>query len=67
MLIGNKSDLAHRRAVSTQEGEQFARDNGLVFMETSAKTSHNVEEVRGLHGLQCSSFALLLLCSAANA
>lgn len=45
MLIGNKSDLAHRRAVSTQEGEQFAKDNGLVFMETSAKTAHNVEEV----------------------
>eukprot|EP00897_Mesotaenium_endlicherianum_P002651 jgi/Mesen1/2413/ME000157S01552 len=44
MLIGNKSDLAHRRAVSTQEGEQFAKENGLVFMETSAKTAHNVEE-----------------------
>ena len=50
MLIGNKSDLAHRRAVSTQEGEQFAKENGLVFMETSAKTAHNVEEVRGREG-----------------
>lgn len=48
MLIGNKSDLAHRRAVSTQEGEQFAKENGLVFMETSAKTAHNVEEVGGV-------------------
>ena len=48
MLIGNKSDLAHRRAVSTQEGEQFAKENGLVFMETSAKTAHNVEEVSGM-------------------
>ncbi len=45
MLIGNKSDLAHRRAVSTEEGEQFAKENGLVFMETSAKTAHNVEDV----------------------
>eukprot|EP00850_Spirogloea_muscicola_P020947 SM000232S07917 [mRNA] locus=s232:73935:75071:+ [translate_table: standard] len=44
MLIGNKCDLAHRRAVSTEEGEQFAKENGLVFMETSAKTAHNVEE-----------------------
>jgi len=44
MLIGNKSDLAHRRAVSTEEGEQFAKENGLVFMETSAKTAHNVED-----------------------
>ncbi|CAM6045861.1 unnamed protein product [Sphagnum compactum] len=44
MLIGNKWDLAHRRAVSTEEGEQFAKENGLVFMETSAKTAHNVED-----------------------
>ena len=26
------------------EGEQFARENGLIFLETSAKTAHNVEE-----------------------
>lgn len=45
MLIGNKSDLGHRRAVSTEEGEAFAKENGLVFMETSAKTAYNVEEV----------------------
>ncbi|KAL2476578.1 Glucose-1-phosphate adenylyltransferase small subunit [Abeliophyllum distichum] len=44
MLIGNKSDLAHRRAVSTEEGEQFAREHGLIFMEASAKTAQNVEE-----------------------
>jgi len=44
MLIGNKSDLTHRRAVSTEEGEQFAKEHGLVFLETSAKTAHNVEE-----------------------
>eukprot|EP00742_Colponemidia_sp_Colp-10_P001400 GILJ01001507.1.p1 GENE.GILJ01001507.1~~GILJ01001507.1.p1 ORF type:complete len:222 (-),score=23.80 GILJ01001507.1:34-699(-) len=44
MLIGNKSDLDHRRAVSTEEGEQFAREHGLIFLETSAKTAQNVEE-----------------------
>jgi Ras-related protein Rab-2A len=44
MLIGNKADLSHRRAVSTEEGEAFARDHGLVFLETSAKTALNVEE-----------------------
>jgi Ras-related protein Rab-2A len=48
MLIGNKCDLAHRRAVSTEEGEQFAKENGLVFMETSAKTALNVEDVRAI-------------------
>mmetsp|Transcript_10374 Transcript_10374/g.13482 ORF Transcript_10374/g.13482 Transcript_10374/m.13482 type:complete len:211 (+) Transcript_10374:144-776(+) len=44
MLIGNKSDLEHRRAVSTKEGEQFAEENGLIFLETSAKTAQNVED-----------------------
>lgn len=44
MVIGNKSDLAHRRAVSTEEGAQFAKENGLIFMETSAKTAQNVED-----------------------
>mmetsp|Transcript_79764 Transcript_79764/g.222025 ORF Transcript_79764/g.222025 Transcript_79764/m.222025 type:complete len:206 (-) Transcript_79764:91-708(-) len=43
MLIGNKSDLEHRRAVSTKEGEMFAQENGLVFLETSAKSAANVE------------------------
>merc|ERR1719181_1957849 len=43
MLIGNKCDL-ERREVSYEEGAQFARQHGLVFRETSAKTSQNVEE-----------------------
>ena len=46
MLIGNKSDLKHRRAVSTKEREAFAQENGLVFLETSAKSATNVETVR---------------------
>lgn len=44
MLIGNKSDLESRRDVRREEGEAFAREHGLVFMETSAKTACNVEE-----------------------
>uniref|UniRef100_A0A0D3FWW4 Uncharacterized protein n=2 Tax=Oryza TaxID=4527 RepID=A0A0D3FWW4_9ORYZ len=44
MLVGNKSDLSHRRAVSYEEGEQFAKEHGLIFMEASAKTAQNVEE-----------------------
>lgn len=43
MLIGNKNDLEHRRVVSTEEGKEFADAHGLIFMETSAKTSFNVE------------------------
>ncbi|CAG8522194.1 12861_t:CDS:2 [Ambispora leptoticha] len=44
MLIGNKSDLESKRAVSHEEGEAFAKQHGLFFMETSAKTAANVEE-----------------------
>jgi len=43
MLIGNKNDLEHRRAVTTEEGKAFADANGLIFLETSAKTAYNVE------------------------
>jgi len=45
MLIGNKMDLDSKRAVTTQEGEDFARKHGLSFLETSAKTADNVEQV----------------------
>ena len=38
------SDLESRRDVKKEEGESFAREHGLVFMETSAKTAANVEE-----------------------
>ncbi|KAM3821836.1 ras-related protein Rab-2B [Vipera latastei] len=44
MLIGNKSDMENRRVVQKEEGEAFAREHGMVFMETSAKTAANVEE-----------------------
>lgn len=37
--------LQHRRAVTTEEGEQFAKEHGLIFLETSARTAHNVEDV----------------------
>ena len=46
MLIGNKSDLGNRRAVTYAEGESFASQHNLIFLETSAKTDDNVEEVK---------------------
>merc|ERR1711934_1154354 len=44
MLIGNKCDDEDKRAVSKEEGEAFAKQHGLLLLETSAKTAHNVEE-----------------------
>jgi Ras-related protein Rab-1A len=38
LLVGNKCDLENR-AVSTEEGQEFANTQGIKFLETSAKTS----------------------------
>jgi len=43
MLVGNKSDLKHLRAVPTEEAKLFSTDNGLSFIETSALDASNVE------------------------
>jgi len=45
MLVGNKSDMESSRMVSKSEGETFAKRHGLLFMETSAKTGQNVDNV----------------------
>jgi Ras-related protein Rab-2A len=45
VLVGNKSDLSNRRTVSFEEGERFANEHDLLFMEASAKTAQNVDEV----------------------
>uniref|UniRef100_A0A8V5H9I2 Ras-related protein Rab-17 n=1 Tax=Melopsittacus undulatus TaxID=13146 RepID=A0A8V5H9I2_MELUD len=44
-LVGNKVDLAAEREVTTEEGEEFARTRGLLFMETSAKSNHQVNDI----------------------
>lgn len=44
MLIGNKKDLEAQRDVTYEEAAQFAKENGLIFVESSAKTGENVEE-----------------------
>ncbi|XP_057503650.1 ras-related protein RHN1-like isoform X2 [Actinidia eriantha] len=44
-LVANKSDLEPDREVETQEGEQLSQENGMVFIETSAKTSVNINEL----------------------
>ena len=47
LLVGNKCDLEKKRAVESERGEELARSHGIPFMETSAKTGHNINEVRG--------------------
>ncbi|KAM7509503.1 hypothetical protein LguiA_019956 [Lonicera macranthoides] len=45
LLVGNKVDLDANREVAIEEGEQYAKENGLFFLETSAKTAQNVNEL----------------------
>ena len=44
MLVGNKCDLQELRAVSTDDGVAFAKDENLLFIETSAKDATNVND-----------------------
>jgi GTPase SAR1 family protein len=43
-LVGNKSDLADRRAVTPVEAEGFADLHQLTYIETSARGGVNVQE-----------------------
>lgn len=47
VLVGNKSDLDEsKRQVTYEEADRFAKENGIaLFLETSAKSASNVEEV----------------------
>jgi len=44
-LAGNKADLSTKRQVEYEDAQAYAEDNGLLFMETSAKTAMNVNEL----------------------
>ncbi|XP_004705861.1 ras-related protein Rab-26 isoform X4 [Echinops telfairi] len=43
MLLGNKVDSTHEREVKREDGEKLAKEYGLPFMETSAKSGLNVD------------------------
>lgn len=45
VLVGNKTDLNDKREVTTQQGEEEAKKNNLMFVETSAKLGHNVKNL----------------------
>ncbi|KAG5682365.1 hypothetical protein PVAND_011721 [Polypedilum vanderplanki] len=44
ILVGNKKDLEETREVTFLEASNFAQENDLIFLETSAKTGESVEE-----------------------
>lgn len=44
ILVGNKCDLGKDRVVGTQEGLEFAKECGIMFIEVSAKNGNNVKK-----------------------
>jgi len=44
LLVGNKMDLVEKKVVEFTEAKEFADSLGISFLETSAKSAHNVEE-----------------------
>ncbi|KAH7447887.1 hypothetical protein KP509_01G125600 [Ceratopteris richardii] len=44
-LAGNKLDLASKRKVESEEAQSYAEENGLFYLETSAKSAQNVNEL----------------------
>jgi len=45
ILVGNKIDLSEKRKVTLEEAEQKAHSWSIRYIETSAKTKHNVDKV----------------------
>ena len=43
MLVGNKSDLKDKREVKKEDAIEFANDNHIGFIETSALEGSNVD------------------------
>ena len=44
ILVGNKIDLESERKITKEQGEKFAKDNGLDFFEISNQNGTNVQE-----------------------
>lgn len=45
VLVGNKADLHENRSVSSQEAQEYAEKNSMFFIETSAKTADNINQL----------------------
>ena len=43
MLIGNRSDKEDERVIPKERGEVIAKENNILFFETSAKTGVNID------------------------
>ncbi|MGY5878789.1 MAG: GTP-binding protein [Candidatus Thorarchaeota archaeon] len=44
VVVANKIDLVESRAVTKKDGQAYAKENGFIYVESSALTGENVEE-----------------------
>ena len=44
MILGNKCDMEDKRVIPKERGESIAKENGIRFLETSAKTNVNIDK-----------------------
>jgi len=44
-LAGNKADIKDKRVVEAEEARDYAKEQNLIYMDTSAKTNLNVKEL----------------------
>lgn len=61
-LAGNKADMEGKRKVQTEEAQQYAQENDIIFLETSAKTALNVRNLFVEIGKKQSQFDPFIVC-----
>ncbi|KRX03857.1 P-loop containing nucleoside triphosphate hydrolase [Pseudocohnilembus persalinus] len=44
-LVGNKNDMEEQRQVSYEQGQKFAQQQGIEFIEVSAKEGTNIQQL----------------------
>ena len=45
VLVGNKTDLESDRKIGFEDARKFAKENGMIFVESSAKEGNNVKKI----------------------
>ena len=45
ILVGNKIDLKEKRKLNAHDVRDYARDNNIIYMESSAKSGENVDQI----------------------
>ena len=45
ILVGNKSDMESKRKISTEDATEFAKEYDINYIEVSAKTGNNINNI----------------------